>query len=96
MSDAIVLAAGKSTRHGKSNKLLSEINNKPLILHTVNEIINSNADVMILGCTHYPLLLKTIQKTVGKEMKIIDSATITARHILTELSKKKLLTNNPI
>ena len=50
---------------------------------------------MILGCTHYPLLLKTIQKTVGNEMKIIDSATITARHILTELSKTKLLKKNP-
>jgi len=61
----------------------------------LNEIINSNADVMILGCTHYPLLLKTIQKTVGNEMKIIDSATITARHILTELSKTKLLKKNP-
>ena len=48
MSDAIVLAAGKSTRHGKSNKLLSEINNKPLILHTVNEIINSKAKKVII------------------------------------------------
>ena len=60
----------------------------------LNEIINSNADVMILGCTHYPLLLKIIQKTVGNEMKIIDSTIIAAQHILTELSKKKLLKNN--
>ena len=48
MSDAIVLAAGKSTRYGKSNKLFSEINNKPLIFHTVNEIINSKAKKVII------------------------------------------------
>ena len=48
MSDAIVLAAGKSTRYGKSNKLFSEIHNKPLIFHTVNEIINSKAKKVII------------------------------------------------
>ncbi len=48
MSDVIVLAAGKSSRHGKSNKLLTEIHNKPLIFHTVNEIINSKAKKVII------------------------------------------------
>ena len=48
MSDVIVLAAGKSSRNGKSNKLLTEIHNKPLIFHTVNEIINSKAKKVII------------------------------------------------
>ena len=48
MSDAIVLAAGKSTRYGKSNKLFSEIHNKPLIFHTVNEIVNSKVKKVII------------------------------------------------
>ena len=54
MSDAIVLAAGKSTRYGKSNKLFSEINNKPLILHTVNEIVNSKVKkiIIVTGSDH--------------------------------------------
>ena len=48
MSDAIVLAAGKSTRYGKSNKLFSEIHNKTLIFHIVNEIINSKVKKVII------------------------------------------------
>jgi len=31
-------------------------------------------DTLILGCTHYPLLKKTIQRKIGKRVKIVDSA----------------------
>ncbi len=31
-------------------------------------------DVLMLGCTHYPLLKKSIQKYVGPKVKLIDSA----------------------
>ena len=44
MTDAIILAAGKSTRFGTQNKLLTRIYSKPLIFHLVNEICKSKAD----------------------------------------------------
>ncbi len=31
-------------------------------------------DTLILGCTHYPLLRKVIQKTVGNDVILVDSA----------------------
>ncbi len=31
-------------------------------------------DTLVLGCTHYPLLKKTISKVVGEEISLIDSA----------------------
>ena len=31
-------------------------------------------DTLILGCTHYPLLKKTIQKKIGRQVNVIDSA----------------------
>ncbi|MFH1540311.1 MAG: glutamate racemase [Elusimicrobiota bacterium] len=34
----------------------------------------ANCDVIVLGCTHYPLLKNVIQKIVGKNIKLIDSA----------------------
>ena len=37
-------------------------------------LLKYKIDTLILGCTHYPLLKKVIQKKVGKNVKLIDSA----------------------
>ena len=54
MTDAIVLAAGKSTRFGAANKLLTNVYSKPLIFHVVNEICKSeiNNIYVISGSDH--------------------------------------------
>lgn len=36
-------------------------------------------DSLILGCTHYPILADIIQKSVGKNVKLVDSGTPAAR-----------------
>jgi glutamate racemase len=41
----------------------------------------SNIDVLILGCTHYPLLKSTIQKVMSEEVALVDSAEETALEI---------------
>ena len=38
-------------------------------------------DTLILGCTHYPLLKSVISKVIGKEVKIIDSASSVADEV---------------
>ncbi len=48
-------------------------------------------DTLILGCTHYPLLTKVIQKSVGKNVNLIDSGRETAKEVKKILEKKKLL-----
>ena len=54
MTDAIVLAAGKSIRFGAANKLLTNVYSKPLIFHVVNEICKSeiNNIYVISGSDH--------------------------------------------
>lgn len=54
---------------------------------------NSKVDTLILGCTHYPILVKLIQRTVGKKIKLIDSALPTAKALNKLLQEKNLLTN---
>ncbi|HRE41597.1 MAG TPA: glutamate racemase [Ignavibacteria bacterium] len=51
---------------------------------------NKNIDTVILGCTHYPVLKKPIQKTLGKNIKLIDSGFETAKEVKNILLKKKL------
>ena len=38
-------------------------------------------DTLILGCTHYPLLRDVIQRAVGGEVALVDSAEVTAEEV---------------
>lgn len=52
---------------------------------------NQGIDTMILGCTHYPILKKTIGKVLGKKIKLIDSGEETAKEVKYILAKRNLL-----
>ena len=38
-------------------------------------------DALILGCTHYPILKKTIERKIRKTVRAIDSATVVAQSV---------------
>jgi glutamate racemase len=48
------------------------------------------ADVLLLGCTHYPLLKPLLHRIVPPQVKIVDSAESTARAVASELQKLPL------
>ena len=47
-------------------------------------------DILVLGCTHYPLLKPVIRKTLGSRVTLVDSARETAREVLRSLTKNQL------
>jgi len=47
-------------------------------------------DVLVLGCTHYPLLKDIIARTMGPEVTLIDSATATAAEVGRILDRERL------
>jgi glutamate racemase len=49
----------------------------------------SSADVLLLGCTHYPLLKPVLQKVVPEGVTLVDSAESTA-HAVAGLLKKEM------
>ena len=56
-------------------------------------------DTMLLGCTHYPLLLKDISRIMGKNVKVVNPAEVAAERLVVYLNKhqdleKKLNKNN--
>lgn len=59
----------------------------------LKELVNKKIDTLILGCTHYPLLKGSIQKVIGKKIKIIDSATAIAMAVKNLLKKNNQLKN---
>jgi glutamate racemase len=52
-------------------------------------------DTLVLGCTHYPLLMKVIQKAMGREVALIDSASATAASVKEILVKEELSRDLP-
>ncbi len=50
-----------------------------------------NIDTLILGCTHYPILKKTIGKVVGENVTLIDSGEETAKAVKRTLEEMNLL-----
>ena len=66
------------------------------ITHSIiyNYLSNSklkNIETLILGCTHYPLLLNEIKQYYGNRVRVIDSPTIVANQLKTILEKHHLL-----
>jgi len=51
-------------------------------------------DTLVLGCTHYPLLEKTIQRVIGSHIQIISSSEETAREASAILQEHHLLAQN--
>lgn len=68
-----------------------------LIAEEYLKILRENdIDTLVLGCTHYPLLKKTIQTVIGDNVTLIDSATATAIEVKKYLEQRGLLhSDNP-
>ncbi len=54
----------------------------------LEEILKKDIDVMILGCTHYPLLKSAIQEVTGNSVLLVDSAEEIAREIRDNINKE--------
>ncbi len=60
----------------------------------LSSIKDTGIDVLVLGCTHYPLLKHTIQKVMGEKITLVDSAKETAMEIKQALIRENLLNEN--
>lgn len=54
-------------------------------------VLKNRVDTLVLGCTHYPLLKKTLTAVAGKRVQLIDSAEETAKDVAQLLGKSGCL-----
>jgi len=54
-------------------------------------LLHKGIDTLVLGCTHYPLLKKTLQEVVGPDVQLVDSALETAKAVKLQLEQNQLL-----
>jgi len=61
-----------------------------LIHKYLDPMLKANADQIVLGCTHYPFLLKSFKKIAGPSVTILSSESAIARQVINKLSTLKL------
>lgn len=59
-------------------------------------LLKNNVDTVVLGCTHYPLLLPVLKTVAGKNVAFIDPARAMAKKVKAVLKKGNLLNTNVI
>src|SRR5688572_16075997 len=64
---------------------------RALVERYVRPIIDKGADIIVLGCTHYPFLRGIIQDAAGPTVDVIDPATPVARELRRRLEGAGLL-----
>ena len=60
----------------------------------LRNIKQDGIDTLILGCTHYPLLMDVISRFMGETVKLIDSGAETANLVAQDLKLKNLLNSS--
>jgi glutamate racemase len=67
----------------------------PLVVLAVEQylrpFLQRGVDVLVLGCTHYPMLKELIERTVGISVRVIDSAERCAEDVARRLQAAGLL-----
>ena len=62
----------------------------------LGELIDNGVDSIVLGCTHYPLLKRTIGEVVGQEIRLVNPAKETAKDLKGILENKNISRNNEL
>ena len=64
--------------------------------HYLKGIKKGGIDTVILGCTHYPLLKKTIIKSLGESVNLVDSSDAVVKNVISTLEKISGFSSNQV
>ena len=70
---------------------LSSDSTRTLVVRYVRPLIDKGADILVLGCTHYPFLRPLIAEVAGPGVEVIDPAAAVARELRRRLDASGLL-----
>jgi glutamate racemase len=62
-----------------------------LVAEPLSELLEKHADVLVLGCTHFPFLLDAIRNFVGGDLPVLETGKPFARQLHFQLDKNHIL-----
>jgi glutamate racemase len=69
------------------------LHTRALVQRYVTPLLERGADVIVLGCTHYPFLAHLIREVAGAGVTLVDTGHAVAREVKRRLSADHLLTS---
>lgn len=72
--------------------LIHSAETRALVERYTAPLLAQGADVLVLGCTHYPFLKQVIQDVVGPEVTLLDTGAAVARRAVSLLQGERLAT----
>lgn len=63
---------------------------------SASKVIDFGADVVVLGCTHYPLIKERIQKNLHPKIAVIDSGKAVAQRVRFILTKNRIISSQKV
>ena len=70
---------------------ISEEVTKEVLRKYLEPLMTKGIDTLMLGCTHYPLLIPLLTEILPDDVRLVDSATTCAEHLKRMLEEKNLL-----
>jgi glutamate racemase len=64
-----------------------------ILSRAIQPLLDSGADTLVLGCTHYPFIIPILQELAGEGVKVINPSPAIARQTLRLLTNNDLLTS---
>ena len=62
-----------------------------VVSRSLTPLLDEGADVIVLGCTHYPFLRPVIERLAGPGVSVIDPSPAAARHLLDVMRERQLI-----
>lgn len=64
---------------------------KSVLRDYLKPMLDKGIDTLVLGCTHYPLLMPVLKRMLGSKVRLVDSASTCAAHVKRRLEAANLL-----
>jgi glutamate racemase len=64
---------------------------KSVLRDYLKPLLDQGIDTLVLGCTHYPLLIPVLKRILGSKVRLVDSASTCAAHVQRVLQQEDLL-----
>lgn len=87
----IVEAVGRGFVERVERGELTGPETEAVVAESLRPLLEAGADIVVLGCTHYPFLTETIARLAGPEVRIIDPAPAVAAHLKNVMTQRNLL-----
>lgn len=60
------------------------------VRRSLEPLLEAGADIIVLGCTHYPFLMEPVRRIAGADVRIIDPAPAVARQVVNVMEQRGL------